>query len=261
MVVGPEHLRTDSFGPVEPSIWQPATLEQAIKHLEKLERLSVCPEKSVGCIITNREGLVVAEGANGKYWDGTACGSRAPGQNQCVHAEERAIAQVKQNGSDRKGRVLICSYSPCLKCAQSAIAMDLRSIVFPRIHRDLAGLQFALEHRVQLWLHDGSSLVEVPSWPIIQRWLGSQSQDGAGALSLSERQIRLIERLTYIQAHRASLRDLKLALNVILHGSKGEPPVQRTGESMSRMRIMAAIELEEICLREAEKGNVMKRIP
>src|ERR1051325_5958604 len=138
--------------------WPPTALRDMRERLRFLEARSLCVEKKVGCVLLT--GTLDVEGSNGTYLSGSPC--KAP-QNKCVHAEDRALRAAKGAGVSVHGALVFASFSPCAKCAALLIAARIGTLVFTRLHRDVAGIRALVAAGIRVYQLVNERVVRVPN--------------------------------------------------------------------------------------------------
>jgi len=226
-------------------------------NVHELEAGSKCPEKKVACIYLTQDLEEVASGRNGTYWDGTVCGSKRAGFNHCVHAEERA------SRSARGGNIRIAwsSYSPCERCARIFENDHIGLVVFENIHRDTGGILQLLSKSVPMAFFDGSELTEMPGVGVVetrlcQRTYVERQSNGRENHGLNAKQERLLQQMEYVRTHSDNLTHLNRRLRQLL-----VPGAPNSESDRSVLEILSLIETEEYCLRQAERGVLVRRHP
>lgn len=122
---------------------------------------STCLRHSVGCVIA-RDGRPIVMGYNGAPAGKPHCTPENCGDKPCtnaVHAEANAIAYAARKGIMLEGAWLYCLYSPCQKCAELILGAGIQAIVFEKLYRDTAPLDFmyydiAIHNRIQIYQVD-----------------------------------------------------------------------------------------------------------
>lgn len=97
---------------------------------------SNCKRAKVGCLIFSRYGTLIVATHN---WSVTEC-SGLEGSCGCVHAERRALDQIEgmRNVHDC---LLVCSYSPCLACAELIVASSkIKTVLYFEKYRCSEGI-------------------------------------------------------------------------------------------------------------------------
>ena len=116
------------------------TLERYMMNLaEEVAKRATCDRRSVGCVLADSKGRVLATGYNGvpSGWPHCSEGNYCPGRfaesgsrlDECdaIHAEQNALLQCK----DIDGiHTAYCTASPCVTCTKLLINTGCQRIVF-----------------------------------------------------------------------------------------------------------------------------------
>jgi dCMP deaminase len=106
---------------------------------EDLSRDATCPRKHVGCIIVNKQDIVIVGGHNGAPEGMPTCldeGCLMEGGHciRSVHAEIRAIAFAAQYGMRLHGCVAYTTLLPCLQCLQALLESGISAIHYDEVY-------------------------------------------------------------------------------------------------------------------------------
>jgi dCMP deaminase len=63
-----------------------------------------------------------------------------------LHAEENAILQCAENGIVVKDSIMICTHSPCEKCARMIAQVGIKAVYFEEIHDNGEGADWLQKH-------------------------------------------------------------------------------------------------------------------
>jgi dCMP deaminase len=124
----------------------------------------------VGCVLTSKEGRVLATGYNGSV----------PGAPHCeeighlildghcvrtVHAEANAIADAARRGTSTDGSIAYMTMRPCKDCLKLLSAAGIFRVVFGDFYK---GVHCQDEHPSYLWLldHSGIEFQRMP-WEVV----------------------------------------------------------------------------------------------
>lgn len=127
---------------------------------------STCVTRHTGAVLV-KENRVIATGYNGtpagtRHCDDGACprcskrvnSEITPGTNLdvciCCHAEENAILQAAQHGTNSKGSTLYTTYTPCIQCAKMIINSGIKKVVAYEDYPDDIGTALLKEAQVEL---------------------------------------------------------------------------------------------------------------
>lgn len=104
---------------------------QYVEICKIISQRSTCGRGEVGCVITvnNR---IVSSGYNGPV-TGTCKSHKCDLTQRCklsVHAEVNAIVAAAKHGVSLDKGCLICSYSPCINCANAIVQAGIRYVVY-----------------------------------------------------------------------------------------------------------------------------------
>ena len=113
---------------------------------------STCARRSVGCIITNKEGHVLSTGYNGVPKNFDHCidvpcsgASDRPGDtSKCmaIHAEQNALLQC----SDKDAMyTMYCTCTPCFVCAKMISNTNIEVIYCLESYADMSGVDVLIE--------------------------------------------------------------------------------------------------------------------
>lgn len=89
------------------------------------------PKTQVGCAIENHNGRIISTGFNGLK---TGCSFSEVSSNDTprdqykplfIHAETNALSLISHN----EGKILYCTHSPCMSCAQNIVAHGIQEVV------------------------------------------------------------------------------------------------------------------------------------
>ena len=104
---------------------------------------ATCPRRSVGAILTDKDGRLVASAYNGvasglpHCTDEPCLGSPALGGKrqdcEAVHAEASVLMQAY--GSRRTPWTLYCSLTPCFACAKLLLAAGVHEVVAAEVYK------------------------------------------------------------------------------------------------------------------------------
>jgi len=87
----------------------------------------------VGCAIEDHDGRIIATGYNG-YAQGfnldAVIKNNEESRPYYIHAETNALSLIQRG----QGKVLYCTHSPCISCAQNIIAHKIQEIVYINLY-------------------------------------------------------------------------------------------------------------------------------
>lgn len=118
---------------------------------------STCIRRAVGCIITDKEGHVLATGYNGVPQNFDHCidipcrgASDEPGNNlhcMAIHAEQNALLQC-----DRLERAsfVYCTCTPCFVCAKLFANTNVQCIICEQDYADQRGKEIIFDAGITL---------------------------------------------------------------------------------------------------------------
>lgn len=260
----------------DPSGWSRSAWTGLARRLGEIARRSACLDKAVACVYTRSPGEEIAWGMNGCYWEGDACGSRVPGYNHCVHAEQRCSAAARDAGRPTAGASAWISFAPCLKCAALLLEDQVGTVVFLQPHRDPRGLLHLVEAGVEVSWYDGTRLVPMLPRVVLEAYLNAPSPDMEAATlrsaPVSDAQRAFLALQRYLVIHARNKEALEWELKRLIGGEPRQesaapttprapaPVLDPTGRP-SMLRLKALIEMEEFCLAQAERGSILERHP
>lgn len=131
--------------------------EYFLKMLELVASRSTCPRRSVGAIITDLKGVVLAMGYNGvprgiPHCLETPCrgAQDSPGDSSrcyAVHAEQNALLQCSDLG---RAYTIYVSCSPCFTCSKLIAQTGIRRVVAKELYVDKEGFNIFLQRKISL---------------------------------------------------------------------------------------------------------------
>ena len=83
-----------------------------------------------------------------------------------IHGEENAILQAAEQGISIKDTIMVCTDSPCQKCARMIAQCGIRTVYYERLHDFGDGIKFLIEEtdvEVYKISEDGGSAVKLNS--------------------------------------------------------------------------------------------------
>lgn len=102
--------------------------------------LATCPRLSVGAVIVDPDGYVVATGRNGAPSGLPHC--THPIEEPCTEASHaEANAAVFAGRRAAMGGTMYVTHSPCRPCSSLLINLGLRRVVYAEPYRDSAGIE------------------------------------------------------------------------------------------------------------------------
>lgn len=110
---------------------------------------SLDPRLKVGAVITTFDlRRVLSVGYNGpaRGVDHSII-SAVPGQSNCLHAEDNAIAFVNSTIPDK---VMFVTDQPCHTCSQRIINADIQTVYYARKYRDESGVELLRKQKVNV---------------------------------------------------------------------------------------------------------------
>lgn len=118
-----------------------------VKFVEGLASLSKCTDKKVAAIIVDYSGTqVYSIGVNGGPAGGMDCLCTLGGKYTCAHAEANALAKCTV---DCKGKIMICSLSPCVTCATLIVNSGITRVYYLEQYKDTTGLELLRQAGVE----------------------------------------------------------------------------------------------------------------
>jgi dCMP deaminase len=124
-------------------------LQVFAQFVANLASLSKCTDKQVAAIITDEAGMqIYSIGVNGGPAGGPDCLCGLGGKYTCAHAEANALAKCT---TSCKGKIMICSLSPCVTCATLIINSGIMGVVYLEQYRDDSGIKLLSEAGVGVW--------------------------------------------------------------------------------------------------------------
>ena len=113
---------------------------QLIREIHRLEALAECERAKVGAIIFDPEdGTRLGLGSNTMIVD-QCC--KEVGCKNVIHAEESALLNCLINSNKSNGMSMICTYSPCLLCANRIYLSGIKQLHYLHEYRDSSGINF-----------------------------------------------------------------------------------------------------------------------
>ena len=120
---------------------------------------ATCPRRSVGAILTDIDGRLIATGYNGSAPGAVHCmdqpcpGSPLLGGNResckSLHAELNALLQAAD--SRRRPHTLYCTLTPCFPCAKALLCAGVQRVVaMLQYAHDDAGPKFLVRNGVEV---------------------------------------------------------------------------------------------------------------
>lgn len=122
---------------------------------------ATCPRRKVGCIITDKNGLLLASGYNGPpralpHCTETPCeGTKDPPGNTtnciAVHAEQNALLQL----GDRieRASVLYTTAMPCFTCTKLICQTGIKRVVYMDEYPDMRALTLLIQAGIEVKKH------------------------------------------------------------------------------------------------------------
>lgn len=113
---------------------------------------ATCNRRSVGCVIIDKSGRILATGYNGS----------SPGKNHCAdighlmhdghcvrttHAEANAIGHAARSGTALGGSVIYVTCHPCVECLKLLVAAGIDKVIYLEdyhVDDDLVSTELAL---------------------------------------------------------------------------------------------------------------------
>jgi len=132
-------------------------------------RKSYIPD-GVGCVITSRDGRVLATGYNGSVPGAPHCEDvgHLKMDGHCirtVHAEANAVADAARRGIALEGGIAYMTMKPCHNCLKLLSAVGIYKVVFAAYYK---GSHYEDEHPSYLWLMRHSRLeFEHMPWEVV----------------------------------------------------------------------------------------------
>lgn len=117
--------------------------------VESLTTLSKCTDKHVAAIITDDTFTqIYSIGINGGPKGGIDCLCALGVKYTCVHAEINAIAKCPVSCV---GKVMICSYSPCVTCAATIVNSGITTLIYIEEYKENAGIRILEDSGVTVY--------------------------------------------------------------------------------------------------------------
>ena len=138
----PEDPRTDKCRVTWPEIWMDLA--------RSIARRSHDANLHVGAVIVSDDNTnVLALGYNGREKGGAnSVMGAAPGQSECIHAEENAL--IKCPFYHPRKKHLYVTHSCCRLCARLVINAEVSRVVFSELYRDKTGLDILRDAGIEV---------------------------------------------------------------------------------------------------------------
>ena len=131
---------------------RPSKHDYFLEMLNLVARRSTCIRRSVGAIITDQEGHILATGYNGVPINFDHCIShpcRGAGDNpgdtskcMAIHAEQNAILQCS---ALERAHTLYCSNLPCFVCSKMLANTNIKVVICQEDYADHSGFDILIE--------------------------------------------------------------------------------------------------------------------
>lgn len=129
-----------------------------VKMLELVATRSTCPRRTVGAVITDKKGVVLATGYNGvprgipHCNEGSPCEGHKdpPGDTRrcmAVHAEQNALLQCADL---ERAHTIYVSAFPCYTCAKMIANTGIRRVVYLEDYTDSQGIVLFLHLGIEV---------------------------------------------------------------------------------------------------------------
>jgi dCMP deaminase len=129
---------------------------------------STCSRRAVGCVLTNRDGKVIATGYNGapsgfSHCIDDGCVTYEGHCIQCLHAELNACLQASEDVD-----AAFCTDEPCINCLKALIQKGVRFIYYWRDYDDPIRDMFVEKNQV-VSFRKVTKLVYSEVWNLIEK--------------------------------------------------------------------------------------------
>ena len=102
-----------------------------------LQRLSPAKNKQVACIAYNMNTRsVLLESVNSPANRKGKCEDRRDTLSDVVHAETKILLDLDIDSENIKDILLLCTDSPCMKCASNMVYRNIQYLIFDRYHKN-----------------------------------------------------------------------------------------------------------------------------
>lgn len=125
---------------------RPAREQMFMEVARTVAKRSTCHRLNVGAVLVVDHNIV-SMGYNGahsgaEHCGGTGCQYFVPTKGcGVVHAEENAISRAPEYA--RKGDLYV-THSPCVRCAELVLSVDIEAVYYETEYRDPAGIEVLL---------------------------------------------------------------------------------------------------------------------